>query len=487
VYVLLLKYYPYIIAAIVLALDIITAYRIIIDTHNSAKTLAYLLLVFILPVAGSVFYFSFGVNYRKKKIYSKKIISNDLLYRDIMQRLITTSKKTEDAFGTELKYYKDIVHFLINDSSSLLSLNKVTLLLNGENKFNSVLDALEDARSFIHLEYYIFEYDIIGKKIIEVLKRKAGEGVKVRFIYDDFGSHNLRKILSELRAAGIEIFPFYKIRFFFLANRINYRNHRKIIVIDGITGFIGGINVSDRYINTGEEKKLYWRDTHLKIEGPAVNNLQYHFIANWNFASGTMLDINPSYFPMDFSARAGDELVQIVPGGPDYPSSGIMLSFFTAIVIARQKVYITSPYFIPNDSICDALKKAALSGKDVRLLLPGVSDSRVVNAAARSYFYDMLSSKVKIYLYNKGFVHAKTMIVDDMVSIVGTANMDVRSFDLNFEINAVVYSKEINRQLTEAFMDDLACSEEVTLEEWLQRGTSQRFIDASARLLSPLL
>lgn len=484
---LLLKYYPYIIAVIVLIIDIITAYRIIIDTHNSTKTLAYLLLVLILPIVGSAFYFSFGINYRKKKIYSKKIISNDILYRNIMDWLKVRSRKTEEAFEDDLKYYKDIIHFLINDSSSLLSLNKVTLLLNGENKFESVLEALEKAKSFIHLEYYIFENEGIGKKIIEILKRKAGEGVKVRFIYDDFGSHKLRNILDDLRTAGIEIFPFYKIRFFFLANRINYRDHRKIIVIDGITGFIGGINVSDRYINTGEKNKLYWRDTHLKIEGPAVNNLQYHFIANWNFASNAILDIQPFYFPLDFTDNTGRELVQIVPGGPDYPSSGIMLSFFTAIVMARQRIYITSPYFIPNDSICDALRKAALSGKDVRLLLPGISDSRIVNAAARSYFYDMLSNNVKIYLYQKGFVHAKTMVVDEMVSIVGTANMDVRSFDLNFEINAVVYGKEINRQLTEAFMNDLAYSEEITLQDWLKRGMVQRFIDASARLLSPLL
>ncbi|MBS1751368.1 MAG: cardiolipin synthase [Bacteroidetes bacterium] len=484
---LLLKYYPFIIGITVLIIDFITAYRIIIDTHNSTKTLAYLLLVFILPVIGSAFYFSFGINYRKKKIYSKKVISNDILYRKIMEWLIGRSKKVEEAFEAELKYYKDIIHFLMNDSSSLLSLNKVTLLLNGENKFESVLEALKNAKTFIHLEYYIFENDTIGKKIIEILKTKAGEGVKVRFIYDDFGSHRLKNILDELRSAGIEIFPFYKIRFFFLANRINYRNHRKIIVIDGVTGFIGGINVSDRYINTGDKNKLYWRDTHLKIEGPAVNNLQYHFIANWNFASNSVLDVQPYYFPLNFSGKKGNELVQIVPGGPDYPSSGIMLSFFTAIVMARQRIYITSPYFIPNDSICDALRKAALSGKDVRLLLPGISDSRIVNAAARSYFYDMLKNNVKIYLYQKGFIHAKTMVVDDMISIVGTANMDVRSFDLNFEINAVVYGKEINRQLTEAFMEDLTCSEEITFQSWLKRGSVQRFVDASARLLSPLL
>ena len=336
---LLLKYYPFIIGITVLIIDFITAYRIIIDTHNSTKTLAYLLLVFILPVIGSAFYFSFGINYRKKKIYSKKVISNDILYRKIMEWLIGRSKKVEEAFEAELKYYKDIIHFLMNDSSSLLSLNKVTLLLNGENKFESVLEALKNAKTFIHLEYYIFENDTIGKKIIEILKTKAGEGVKVRFIYDDFGRHRLKNILDELRSAGIEIFPFYKIRFFFLANRINYRNHRKIIVIDGVTGFIGGINVSDRYINTGDKNKLYWRDTHLKIEGPAVNNLQYHFIANWNFASNSVLDVQPYYFPLNFSGKKGNELVQIVPGGPDYPSSGIMLSFFTAIVMVDKNIH----------------------------------------------------------------------------------------------------------------------------------------------------
>ncbi|RYZ34299.1 MAG: hypothetical protein EOP49_34690 [Sphingobacteriales bacterium] len=224
------------------------------------------------------------------------------------------------------------------------------------------------------------------------------------------------------------------------------------------------------------------------IEGPAVNNLQYHFIANWNFCTDETLEINRVFFPNMFGKQAGHEdLVQIVAGGPDYPTSGIMLMFFTAIVNARKRVYISSPYFIPNESIYDALKKAALSGKDVRLLLPGISDSRIVNAAARSYFKDLLSCGVRIYLYQKGFMHAKTMVVDHNLTIVGSANMDGRSFDLNFEINAVVYSQSICKELSDAFMNDINYSMELSAGEWEKRPWWRELLDDIARLLSPVL
>lgn len=484
---LALKYYPAFFTILAAAIVLFTAFRIIRDTHTTAKTFAYLLLVFALPVAGSIFYFFFGINYRKERLFSKKVIANHNLFRQIENSVKAASQKILEDHREELAGVKDMMLFLMNDSRAALSFNKATLLINGEEKFSEVYKALENAEKFIHLEYYIIENGRIANTIFEILKRKAKQGVVVRFIYDDFGSHEIkRSVVPSLIDAGIQIYPFYEIKMFFLANRLNYRDHRKIIIVDGKIGFTGGINISDRYVND-EANSLYWRDTHIKIEGPAVNSLQYHFIANWNFCTGKRLDVDRTFFPLDFAQSFGQDLVQINAGGPDYPRSSIMLAFFTAIVIAKEKVYITSPYFIPNDSIFDALKKAALSGKDVRLLLPGVSDSRIVNAAARSYFREMLFAGVKIYLYKKGFVHAKTILVDDMLAIVGTANMDVRSFDLNFEINAVVYSKNINRQLEETFLDDIKDSEEVMLREWVKRGKKAEFIDSCARLLSPLL
>ncbi len=477
-------------AALVILLDIVTVYRIIRDTHSPEKTLAYLLLVIILPVAGAVFYFSFGINYRKERLYSKKVIADDELFSRIEERVMTSSRKILAENAEELAEVDDMIQLLLNDSKCVLTYDQTQLLINGEEKFPEVFSELQKANHFIHIEYYIVEEGEMTNTLFEILMQKAKEGVKVRFIYDDFGSHRLKRYrVSELRKAGVEVFPFYKIRLFLLANRLNYRDHRKIIIIDGHTGFVGGINFSDKYRNHPSEQpeRLYWRDTHLKLVGAAVNNLQYHFIANWNFCSGQSLEVDRSLFPVDFSDRTGEDLVQIVAGGPDYPRSSIMLSYFTAIVMAKKRIYITSPYFIPNTSIFDALVKAALSGKDVRLLLPGISDSRIVNAAAKSYFSELLKSGVRIFLYKKGFVHAKTLLVDDMLSMVGTANMDVRSFDLNFEINAVVYSRRINSELHTAFLHDLEYSEEVSPVEWAKRGKMAELGDGCARLLSPLL
>lgn len=459
------------------------------DTDNTAKTLAYILLVCLLPIGGAIIYFTFGINYRKRKIFSKKVISNESLLSEIE---ITLLKQSEGVLATDdanVKGNEDLIRLLLKDSKATLSYNKVRLLINGEEKFKEVIIALQNAKTFIHLEYYIFEDDKIGRTIIDLLKQKAQAGIQVRFIYDDFGSHALSdNTIEEMRDTGIEIFPFYEVKFYLLANRINYRDHRKIIIVDGLKGFIGGINVSDKYVNDPASQQLYWRDTHIMIEGPAVNNLQYHFIANWNFCAETTLHVTESFFPLPFEKKEGnDDLVQIVAGGPDYSSSAIMLSFFKAISQAQDKVYITSPYFIPNESIKDALKSAALSGKDVRLILPGVSDSKLVNAAARSYFGELLYSGVRIYLYQKGFIHSKTMVIDNSLSIVGSANMDGRSFDLNFEINAVIYSEPFCKELTTSFENDLKDSIEVSLEDWIQRPWWKELFDAIARLFSPLL
>lgn len=476
---------------LVVLLSVFTVIRIIMDTDNSSKTMAYILLVFLVPVAGCIIYFAFGTNYRRRKLFSKKIIQNDALFERIEAQLAEVSQQVFAAHSEQLQGHKDLVQLLLRDSKAALSYNKVKLLINGEQKFPEVIRAIEKAKEYIHLEYYIFDDDVIGTRIIDLLKRKVAEGVTVRFIYDDFGSHSLADAtIADMRQAGIQIFPFFEVKFYLLANRINYRDHRKIIIVDGLTGFIGGINVTDKYINDDDNPgSLYWRDTHIKIEGPAVNSLQYHFIANWNFCTDEVLDITRNFFPNLFEEQqqGHEDLVQIVAGGPDYPSSAIMLSFFTAIVDAREKVYIASPYFIPNESIYDALKKAALSGKDVRLLLPGISDSFIVNAAARSYFAEMLSCGVRIFLYHKGFMHAKTMVIDDSISIVGTANMDARSFDLNFEINAVIYSKRVCKELETSFLNDINYSEEIFYEDWAKRAWWTELLEDTARLLSPIL
>ncbi|MEX1241765.1 MAG: cardiolipin synthase [Cyclobacteriaceae bacterium] len=473
---------------------ILVCLRIIYDTGSTNKTLAYLLLAIFIPVLGMLFYFSFGINYRKRRVYSKKLIEDDALRGEVIREVILETELNLRNQTHTIGDAKGLVHLLLKDSFSPLTTgNYVKLLLNGEQKFPEVFSAIKGAKHHIHIQYYIYENDVIGNQVKDTLIQKAREGVKVRFIYDAFGSRTIRKkFLSELRSSGVEAYPFNRIRFIPLANRVNYRNHRKLIVVDGDCGFLGGINISDRYINdirkTKKRKKrrLFWRDTHLRIDGPGVQYLQYLFFCDWNFCSGQKLQPEPIYF-VDRRHSDGNESVQIAASGPDSPTSTIMLSLLKAIDLARKEVLITTPYFIPGETILNALKVAALSGVSVKLLAPGISDSRLVNAAAWSYYDDLLRAGVEIYLYHKGFIHVKTMVVDDYISIVGTANMDYRSFDLNFEVNAVVYGVKLAEELRTTFLQDLESAEKIEAQAWRKRPMFKQLPEKVARLLSPLL
>jgi cardiolipin synthase len=339
------------------------------------------------------------------------------------------------------------------------------------------------------MEYYAWENDIRGNEIKDVLLRKAKEGVTIRVLYDDYASRKIKpNIVKELKAGGVSVEPKIKVRLALLANRMNHRDHRKIIIVDGVTGFVGGINISDRYDNS-IDTGLYWRDTHVKIDGPLVNSLQRHFIISWNSSQSEKLGYSEDLFPVTTQDHSTGikALGQVVAGGPVYPMSNIMLSYFKIFTLARQKLYITNPYFIPNDSILDALKQAAVSGADVRLLIPYKSDSQVVGAASRFYFPELVNAGVKIYLYKKGFVHAKTVVADGCLSVIGTANMDVRSFDLNFEIMSVIYGQEFGKELEKSFLDDMKDCLEITAEMVSRANLARRLYYSAARLVSSLL
>lgn len=463
------------------------AIKILFENRNPAKTAAYLLLFFFLPLAGMVVYYFAGVNLRTKKRYRIKKYNDQVFFEAMKKKIYHRSGYVIEQHEPLMKDQTELVNLLLKDSlAELTDNNEVRLLINGEEKFAALLTALEAAKNHIHLEYYIVEDDAIANQIKDVLIRKSRQGVCVRFIYDDFGSKPIRKkYAAELKEAGVEIFPFYKTRFVNLANRINYRNHRKIVVIDGHTGFVGGINISDRYINGVDPNQEYWRDTHLKITGKAVQTLQLIFISDFNFCAEQEIDMSPPFFPTVHTTS--NQLVQVAASGPDSEQATLMLAYFTAIVNATRKVYITSPYLIPNESILTALKQSALSGLDVRLLAPERGDSKFVNAATQSFFPELLQAGVRIFLYKKGFVHAKTMVVDDSLAIVGTANMDIRSFDLNFEVNAFVYDAGINAQLEAAFMNDLKDSTEIDYDEWAKRSWLTLIAESLARLVTPVL
>ena len=470
---------------------VLVCLRIIYDTRSTTKTLAYLLFAIFVPFAGMLFYFSFGINYRKRKMYSKKLIADDSMSAKLKEDTYRYSKNIFDQSGADVQSSRELAVMLVKDSQSpLTDGNEVKLLVNGEQKFSEVLSAIRLAKHHIHIEYYIYEDDEIGSAIADALIQKAKEGVRVRFIYDDFGSRSIRKkIVARLREGGVSAFPFYKIIFIAFANRLNYRNHRKIIVIDGCTAFVGGINVSDRYINnTADTGKLFWRDTHLRIDGPGALYLQYLFLCDWNFCANEQLQPDSVFFPplSSFPVK-GNKVVQIAASGPDSDIPTILFSLLQAINLANEEVLITTPYFIPGESLIDALMVSALGGIRVKLLVPGVSDSVLVNAAARSYYGDLLKAGVEIYLYKKGFVHAKTMVTDRKIAIVGTANMDYRSFDLNFEVNAIVYDRGVADELAAVFYADIAAAEKINAAAWENRSVWKQLFEKIARLVSPLL
>ncbi len=461
--------------------------RVVYDTRSVTKTLGYLLLVIFVPVLGMTFYFSFGINYRKRKIYTKKLIVDESIKAELQEK-IEAYKKSDLLEHPSVVESRPLIALLSHSGapgSGVLENSEVTVLQNGEQLFPVLLEELEKAEKHIHIEYYIYDNDEIGNKVKDVLIRKAAQGVEVRFIYDDFGSMSIRRTLvGELRANGVEAHPFNRIRIVMLANRLNYRNHRKIVVIDGVTSFVGGINVSDKYIN-GEGKSLYWRDTHLMIRGASSLALQQIFLADWNFCAGSSIQINRNYFPEP--ARGGGKLVQVTSSGPDSDLPNILYAMIQAVSKARKEILITTPYYIPDSSLQESLIIAALSNIEVKLLVPARGDSFLVSLASQSYFGELLAAGVKVYRYTKGFVHAKTLVVDRRIASVGTANMDLRSFDLNFEVAAFVYDQEVAGQLVDDFFRDLQDAEEIDADAWLERPVWKVLLEKAIRLFSPFM
>jgi cardiolipin synthase A/B len=478
-----------VIGIIYLVLIIFTVVRILLDTNSTPKTLGYLLLVLMIPVFGIVIYFSMGINYRHSGLRNKLILEQLEFDKEFISNTPDENNLLPEKYKNKIENFSGLVSFLGSLGGEQLSENNFKLLFNGEEKFPEVILALESARHFIHIEYYNWENDTRGNQIKEVLLRKAGEGIKVRVLYDDYACRKIRRnIIKELKKGGVAVVPQIKVKLFLLLNRLNHRDHRKIIIVDGRVGFTGGINISDRYDNS-IDTGLYWRDTHVKIIGPLVNSMQRHFIVRWNCSQDDKLAFSKELFPdiLPFPKPGTEGLGQVVAGGPIYPMSNIMLTYNRIFTLAKKKLYITNPYFIPSESILDALMQAAISGTDVRLILPFKSDSLIVGAASKFYFPELLKAGVKIYLYKKGFVHAKTVVADSLLSVVGTANMDIRSFNLNFEIMAVIYGEDFASQLEKVFLDDLEECLEITKDHLAKTGTLKMLGYAIARLVSNFL
>ncbi len=348
-----------------------------------------------------------------------------------------------------------------------------------------MLTALKKAKHHIHLEYYIVRHDDIGQQIKDVLIEKAQQGVKVRFLYDAVGSWQLSKrYIHEMRQAGIEIVAFGPVRVPVLNSKFNFRNHRKIIVIDGNIGFVGGLNIGDEYL--GKNPSIgFWRDTHLMVKGEAVRTLQLIFLQDWYYMT------NSSFLTADYLTPIAEDNshggVQLIAGGPDNEWSVIKSIFFSMMTSATKSIWIASPYFIPDEDILSAIKIASLSGIDVRILVPNKPDKRIVFHASRSYFPDLMDAGVRIYEYEKGFMHSKLLIVDSEIASIGTCNMDMRSFHLNFEVSAFLYKTKSTKKLASIYLKDLKDAVELDIETFNKRHVGYRILESTSRLLSPLL
>lgn len=472
-----------IIYTISLSLGIILVF---FERRNPTVTIAWLMTLIFLPIVGFILFVFFGQNFSKNKRLRLKI-EEDNFHKYIWRQETKLENNRMNYSNPEIIKYQDLIRLNLIGNESLYSEdNLVEVYVDGKQKFDALLESLVAAKKYIHMEYYIFRSDDIGRKILRILEQKASEGVEVKMLYDAIGGINLSSyFFNELKKHGGQVASFFPSFLYYFNLRINYRNHRKIAIIDGKQAFVGGFNVGDEYL--GLSKKFgYWRDTHLKIKGSAVSDLQRQFLLDWKFASQKPMKYDEyKYFPKP--KVKGNTGIQIVSSGPDSIWTSIKDGYFKMITSANKNIYIQTPYFVPDESILQALKVSALSGVDVRIIIPDKPDQPFVYWASYAYVGELLNSGVKCYTYNKGFIHSKTIVIDSLVSSVGTANIDVRSFNLNFEINAFMYDKSLAEKLEQHFIDDLTFCTEITLDLYNKRSTNIKIKESISRLLSALL
>ncbi|WP_166239660.1 cardiolipin synthase [Paenibacillus turpanensis] len=475
------------ISLVITLLNVVLAGTVIfLERRNIWATWAWLLVLLFIPVFGFILYLFLGQNLSRRKIYKIRKEDEANLQSLIESQGETLRQELVEFSDPQMKHYQDLILLNLYSGYSLyFQDNEVEIYTDGVSKYEALFADIERAKDHIHLMYYIVRDDELGRRLIRALAGKAAEGVQVRFLYDDIGSSKLpASFFDPLRKAGGQAVAFFPSRVPYMNIRVNYRNHRKIAVIDSIRGYIGGFNVGDEYLGLNP-RFGHWRDTHIRITGGAVLQLQVLFYMDWNLASPRLMPRDPRYFsPAESSGKIG---MQIVASGPDHEREQIRNLYMKLIMSAKERIWIQTPYFIPDDSIITALRIAVWSGVDVRIMIPGRPDHKMVYWATYSYLGDMLEAGVKCFLYDAGFLHAKTLVVDGSVASVGTANVDIRSFKLNFEANAVLYDTEIAQRLEQIYKDDLEACRELTLELYKQRPISGKIMESVTRLLSPIL
>lgn len=473
----------------VIIFNMIAALTIVFyERRNPQVAAAWLMLLFFIPILGFIIYIFFGRHLYGKYKYGKKMEADN-------QFELISSYQIEQLKASDLKLtgagetFEPTVSLLLNQDHAACSFNnQIDVYTTGEEKYKELEEEIRKAKHHIHMEYYIIRDDRIGRYFMDLLAQKAAEGVDVRVLFDAVGVNKVKSsFYKEFKDAGGKIYILFPLTIPFINTRINYRNHRKIVVIDGVVGFIGGYNIGVEYL--GEGRLGHWSDTHLKIRGGAVASLQKRFIMDWNFAAGDdAVKEDSRFYPAEILEPAGEMAAQIVSSGPDSENAAIYSGFLSLIGRARKSIYIQTPYFIPDQSLYDALRIAILSGIDVRIEIPNKPDHPFVYWASYSYLGDMIRLGAKGYIYNLGFVHSKVAVVDGEVATIGTANWDIRSFKLNFETNAFIYDRTFGEKMNRIVLHELEndCTE-ITVEKYNSRSLLVRTKEGFCRLISPLL
>ena len=455
--------------------------------RNPKSVWAWLLILYFIPVLGFVFYLLIGADMHKRKMFRTKEIEDRLANAIRRQELMIRSQELKQKYPG-VTDYSDLVMYHLHTTSAILSDdNDVQFFVNGEDKFAALKEDMRNAKKSIHIQYYIIKNDELFRSIVEILKEKVKEGVKVRILYDSMGCWKMRKkIWKQLEKEGIQCTEFFPALVGRLHLRINYRNHRKIVVIDDCIGYVGGFNIGKEYIDK-DPKFGHWRDTHMRITGSSVTALEARFILDWNFADRKRLLSYEDYMDNLKMEHTGRSPIQIITSGPDSHDEYIRNTYVRMIHKARKSIYIQTPYFIPDEAILNALMIAVKSGIEVNIMIPCMPDHPFVYWATYSYLGDMVMAGANCYTYNNGFLHSKGMIVDGKVLCYGTANMDIRSFALNFEVNAVIYDEKKAKEMVDIFRNDLEVCRQITRDYYVARKLKIRIKEQICRLLSPLL
>lgn len=468
-------------AIIALGSTVVIILVILSENRNPVKSLAWVTVLLLLPVVGLILYLFFGRSIKNTRMISRR-----------NRRKLRRREKKSSAVPADMGLAASSVQ-QINLAKSLTGAqfydnNHIEIFTDGTSKFKSFEADLRAARKSINIQYYIFEDDSLGNRIARILIDKVREGVKVRVIYDHVGSFSVKnRFFKYLRDNGVEIYPFFKVTFPSLATRVNWRNHRKICIIDNKIGYIGGMNIADRYIDGGRKFER-WRDTHLRVCGPVVDALQYSFAVDWNFMGRGLIEENFHSGAEESDVNGiGAVGAQLLTSGPTSQWANIALAFHKAIATARRRVFIQTPYFLPTEALLKALQSAALAHVDVRIMMPEKSDSAMLSLASASYVEQCLKAGIKIYFYTAGMLHSKMMIVDDEIVTIGSTNFDFRSFECNFEGNLFVYGSNFASAAIEVFKRDLADCRRIQPAQWRTRPLPQKFAESVVRLLSPIL